>query len=98
MVEESEDSEDETEQNGDKIKEIFQPTLEEFEELIAKSEDKKYFIGGVMKILTILFTTKCSSVSKLRKIIKPSAQIVIKPWTEPKQTEKVTKFYTGTRP
>ena len=50
LVKESEHKEDETDRIGDKIKEIFQSILKEFEELIAKNKDKKYFISGVDKV------------------------------------------------
>ena len=82
MVEESKDRESETDRIGDRIKEIVQPILEEFEELVAKNESKKYYLGSVIMIFTILLTKKCSSISKLKTIIKTSAQIAIKPWTE----------------
>ena len=82
LVEECEDRGGENDRIRDRIKEIFQPILEGFEELIASNEDKKYFLGRVIKIFTILLTKRCSSISKLKLIIKRSAQIPIKLWTE----------------
>ena len=59
---------------GNKIKDIFQPILEEFQELIAENEDQNSFIGGLIKIFTILLRTKSSTINKLKKIIKISAE------------------------
>lgn len=74
-----EKNEDETDGiNKDKIKSIFQQNLEEFEGLIAEKEDKESLISSLIKSFTILLTTKCSSISKLKKMIKISAEIAIK--------------------
>lgn len=56
----------------------FQPILEEFEETLAENGDKKSFIEGLVKIFTILLTTKCSCIKKLNRIIKTSPKTVIK--------------------
>ena len=45
---------------NDTMKEIFQPMLEEFKDLIGKSEDKKSFIGGLIKIFPVLLTSRGS--------------------------------------
>ena len=47
LVQETDEKEaqDSTEGIGDKIKDIFQPILEEFAELIVENEDKKSFTG-----------------------------------------------------
>ena len=58
------EAQDSTDGIGDKIKDTFQPILEEFEELIVENEDKKSFIGGLIKMFPILLTTKCTSVNK----------------------------------
>ena len=85
LVKQSEDRKEETDWIEDKIKNIFQSNLEKFEELIAENKNKKSFISGLINIFTILLTAKCSSISKLKKTIKTSAQIAIKPWPEQKQ-------------
>ena len=45
------ENKDSTDGLGDTIKEIFQPILDEFKELIEKTEDKKYFIGVLLRYL-----------------------------------------------
>ena len=45
---------DPTDGLGDTIKDIFQPILDKFKDLIGKNEDKKSFIGGLIKTFTIL--------------------------------------------
>ena len=85
LVKKSEDWEDENDSTGNKIKEILHSVLEKYEELIAENKNKKSFIGGLINIFTILLTAKCISISKLKKIIKASAQISIKLLPEQKQ-------------
>ena len=53
----------------------FQSDLEEFDETLAENKDKKSFVGGLVKIFTTLLATKCSSIKKLKRIIKISAQL-----------------------
>ena len=48
---------DSTDGLGDTIKDIFQPIFDEFKDLIGENEDKKSFIGGLIKIFTIRFLT-----------------------------------------
>lgn len=70
------EAQDSTDGIGNKIKNIFPPILETFEELIAENEDKKSFIGGFIKIFTILLIARCTCANKLKKIISPEiAQI-----------------------
>ena len=49
----------------DTVKEIFQPILDEFKDLIDENEDKKSFIGGLIRIFTILLSSKTSSQAKI---------------------------------
>ena len=49
----------------DTVKEIFQPILDEFKDLIDENEDKKSFIGGLIRIFTILLSSKASSLAKI---------------------------------
>ena len=67
------EAQDSTDGIRNKIKNIFPPILETFEELIAENEDKKSFFGGFIKIFTILLTARCTSANKLKK--KISAEI-----------------------
>ena len=46
-----------TDRISNKLKEIFQPILDEFEDLIVENNDKKSFMSGLIKIFTILLTT-----------------------------------------
>ena len=76
---------DSTDGIGGKIREIFDPILEEFKELVKENEDEKNSVTGLIKTFTILLTEKCSSYTKLKRIIKTSAEIAINLWPEQKQ-------------
>ena len=58
VLEEPVEDNDSTDGLGDTINDIFQPILDEFKDLIVENEDKKYFIGGLIKIFTILLNAK----------------------------------------
>ena len=45
---------DSTDAVSNKIKLIYQPVLDEFEDFIAENDDKKSFISGLIKIFAIL--------------------------------------------
>ena len=64
---------------------IFQPILDEFKELIVESKDKKNFISGLIKIFTILLSTKTPALSKIKKVIRTSVKIALELWPEQKQ-------------
>ena len=70
---------------GATIKEIFQPILDEFQDLIEKNKDKKSFIGGLIKIFTILLSLRNTSLSKILKVIRISRKIALDLWPEQKQ-------------
>ena len=55
------------------------------EELTEADTDKKLFIKSLMKIFTILLSTKFNSLQKIRKIIKLSTEIGINLWPEQEQ-------------
>ena len=74
-----------TQLTGGKIREIFDPILEEFKELVKENEDQKDSVTGLIKTFTILLTEKCCSYTKLKRIIKTSAEIAINLWPEQKQ-------------
>lgn len=56
---------DSTDGLGDTIKEIFQPILDELKDLSEEKEGKKSFIGGLIKIFTILLSLRATSLSKI---------------------------------
>ena len=45
---------------------------------IGENEDKKSFIGGLIRIFTILLSAKASAPIKIKKIIKESTKLVLK--------------------
>ena len=86
------DSLDDQTQGGDStddaitlFEDIFQPILDEFKELIGESKDKKNFIGGLIKIFTILLSTKISTLTKIEKKIRAKVKIALEVWPEQKQ-------------
>ena len=64
---------------------IFQPILNEFKELIVEGKDKKNFIGDLIKIFTILLSTKTLTLTKIKKVIRRSVKIALELWPEQKQ-------------
>ena len=78
------EAQDSTDGIGNKIKNIFQPILEKFEELIAENEDKKPFIGRFIKIFTILLTVRCTSANKLKKKISAEIAQIFRGWSQEK--------------
>ena len=61
---------DETDGVGDVLKEIFQPIHEEFKELIGENEGKKSFIGGSIKIFTILLNSRATTLTKIKNVLR----------------------------
>ena len=70
---------------GTKLRDIFEPILEELKEFVQENEEKKSFVSGLVKIFPILLSAKCSSLAKIKKIVKTSAEIAINLWPEQKQ-------------
>ena len=50
----------------DSVKDIIDFVLKDFEELIEADKDKKSFIKNLIKIFTILLSTKCNSLQKIK--------------------------------
>ena len=64
------------------FEETFQPILDKFKELIGENKDKKNFVGGLIKIFTILLSTKTPTLTKM---VRTSKNIALELWTEQKQ-------------
>ena len=65
ILEDPIENKDSTDGLGNAIKEIFQPILDEFKDLIKENEDKKSFISRLIKICTILLSLRATSLSKI---------------------------------
>ena len=75
---------DSTDDLGDTIKDRFQPVLDEFKDLIGQSENKKSFICGLIKIFTILLSSRSTSLAEIKKVIGISRKIALDLWLEQK--------------
>ena len=84
ILEDSIENKDSTDVIIDIIAETFQPILDEFKDLIEENEDKKSFIGGLIKIFTILLSSRTTSLTKIKKVIRISTKIVLDLWPEQK--------------
>ena len=95
IIDEIKDLLDDQMQGGDStdgvltlFEDIFQLILDEFKELIGESKDKNNFIGGLIKIFTILLSTKTPTLPKTKKVIRRSIKIALELWPEQKQQSK----------
>ena len=59
------ENQDSTDGITDSVKEIFQPIFDEFKMQIGENENKKSFIGGLIRIFTILLSVKASAPTKI---------------------------------
>ena len=62
--------------------------LDEFKDLIEENEDKRSSIGGLIKILTILLSSKDNSLIKIKKIMRVSTKKALDLWSEQKRQEE----------
>ena len=67
------------------FEETSQQILDKFKELIGESKDKKNFVSGLIKIFTILLSTKIPTLTKIKKVIRTSVKISLELWPEQKQ-------------
>ena len=65
IIETSDKNNDSNDWFSDTIREIFQPILDEFKDLIKETKDKKSFIGGIIRIFTILLSSRTTSLTKI---------------------------------
>ena len=68
---------DSTDGLGDTVKDIFQPILDKFKDLISENEDNKTFIGGLIEIFTILLSSRSTTLAKIKKVIRISTKIAL---------------------
>ena len=61
------------------LKDIIDSELNDFVELTESDKDKKSFIKNLIKRFTLLLSTKCKSLQKIKKTIKLSTEIAINP-------------------
>ena len=59
--------------------------LKDFAKVTEADKDKKSFLKNLIKICTILLSTECNSLQKIKKIIKSSTEIAINLWPEQNQ-------------
>ena len=85
ILEDSIENQDSTDGLGHAIKEIFWPILNEFKDLIEENQDKKFFIGVLIKIFTIHLSSKTTNLFKIEKVIRIRAKIALDLWPEQKQ-------------
>ena len=61
------------------LKDIIDSELNDFVELTESDKDEKSFIKNLIKRFTLLLSTKCKSLQKIKKTIKLSTEIAINP-------------------
>ena len=81
---------DSTNDLRDTIKKIFQSILGEFTELIGENNDKKLFIGDLIKMFMILLSSRTKVQIKIKKVLRVSTKIALDLWPEQKPTYKKT--------
>ena len=52
--------------------------------LIGENEDKKSFIGALIKIFTILLSSKTATLTSIKKVLRVSTKIALALWPEQK--------------
>ena len=60
--------------------------LKDFVKVTEADKGKKSFLKNLIKIFTILLSTECNNLQKVKKIIKLSTEIAINLW--PKQYQQ----------
>ena len=77
---------DSTNDLRDTIKKVFQSILGEFTELIGENNDKKLFIGDLIKMFMILLSSRTKVQIKIKKVLRVSTKIALDLWPEQKPT------------
>ena len=65
FLEDPVEDKDSTNSLGDTIKDIFLPIFAEFKDLIGENEDKKSFTGDLIKIFTIILSSRSTALAKI---------------------------------
>ena len=66
----------------DKIRDFYIQIVEDFKEILEEDKEKGNFVRALTKIFGILVTSKYTSLAKAKKILRETAQIVVKLWPE----------------
>ena len=69
----------------DTLSETAESVIDDFEDIIRISNDKKFFIRALTKVFTLLLNTNVDTVNKIKKILKIAIETTLKIWQEPKR-------------
>lgn len=69
----------------DKVGDIIETVLNEFESFSNEDKEKKSFASSLVKIFAILLTKKCNALIEIKNILKLEAEIALQLWPKQKQ-------------
>ena len=69
----------------DKVGDIIETVLNEFESFANEGKEKKSFASNLVKIFAILLTKKCNALIEIKNILKLEAEIALQLWPKQKQ-------------
>ena len=74
---------EETDRFAEKVRELVENIYEQLKEnLEGQQGENRQFFNAIIRIFTILLNTKTRSITKIKKIIKTSANLVLELWPE----------------
>ena len=85
ILDKKEENLNSTDEFGDRVQEILDSILDDFKDSLSENEEKKSFVSGLVEIFSILLRTRYNSITKLKKIIRITAEIALNFWPEQKQ-------------